>query len=184
MTRTERTLLGATAGVALLAAGYATPARAEIPVIDTAALGEWIVSLADDAKAYALQLQQYLTQMKQYVGEELSWVTQASQYATQLQQYANELQMFVNFVHNPSLGTAMALLSAAASATACRSTLMRSWALWTALSMARAGCRKSAGYWARCRAWSAGHIRPRTSTPRRMEAGQVGAHCAGQRHRW
>ena len=113
MTRTRRMLLGATAGIALLAAGYSTPARAEIPVIDTAALGEWITSLADDAKAYALQLQQYLTQVKQYVGEELSWVTQASQYATQLQQYANELQMFVNFVHYPSLGTAMALLSSA-----------------------------------------------------------------------
>ena len=40
-------------------------------------------------------------------------MTQASQYATQLQQYANELQMFVNFVHYPSLGTAMALLSSA-----------------------------------------------------------------------
>jgi hypothetical protein len=113
MTRTERRLLGATAAIALLAAGYATPARADLPVIDTAALGEWITSLADDAKAYALQLQQYLTQMKQYVGEEMSWVTQASQYTTQLQQYANELQMFTSFVHNPSLGTAMALLSAA-----------------------------------------------------------------------
>ena len=113
MTRTRRMLLGATAGIALLAAGYSTPARAEIPVIDTAALGEWITSLANDAKAYALQLQQYLTQVKQYVGEELSWVTQASQYATQLQQYANELQMFINFVHYPSLGTAMALLSSA-----------------------------------------------------------------------
>jgi conjugal transfer/entry exclusion protein len=113
MTRTRRILLGTTAGIALLVAGYSTPARAEIPVIDTAALGEWITSLANDAKAYALQLQQYLTQVKQYVGEELSWVTQASQYATQLQQYANELQMFINFVHYPSLGTAMALLSSA-----------------------------------------------------------------------
>jgi conjugal transfer/entry exclusion protein len=113
MTRTRRMLLGATAGIALLAAGYSVPARAEIPVIDTAALGEWIVSLANDLKAYALQLQQYLTQVKQYVGEELSWATQASQYATQLQQYANEVQMFINFVHYPNLGMAMALLSSA-----------------------------------------------------------------------
>ena len=113
MTRTRRMLLGATAGIALLAAGYSVPARAEIPVIDTAALGEWIVSLANELKAYALQLQQYLTQVKQYVGEELSWATQASQYATQLQQYANEVQMFINFVHYPNLGMAMALLSSA-----------------------------------------------------------------------
>ena len=84
-----------------------------IPVIDTAALGEWIISLANDVKAYALQLQQYLTQVKQYVGEELSWATQASQYATQLQQYANEAQMLINFVHYPNLGLAMALLSSA-----------------------------------------------------------------------
>ena len=113
MTRTRRMLLGATAGIALLAAGYSVPARAEIPVIDTAALGEWIVSLANELKAYALQFQQYLTQVKQYVGEELSWATQASQYATQLQQYANEVQMFINFVHYPNLGMAMALLSSA-----------------------------------------------------------------------
>ena len=113
MTRTKRTLLGTTMGLALLAGCYSTPAQADIPVIDTAALGEWVTSLADDVKAYALQLQQYLTQIKQYAGEELSWVTQSSQYATQLQQYANELQMFISFVHNPSLGTALALLSAA-----------------------------------------------------------------------
>ena len=91
MTRTRRMLLGATAGIALLAAGYSVPARAEIPVIDTAALGEWIVSLANELKAYALQLQQYLTQVKQYVGEELSWATQASQYATQLSVHVNHL---------------------------------------------------------------------------------------------
>ena len=90
-----------------------TPARADLPVIDTAALGEWATSLFNDAKAYALQLQQYATEVKTYIGDELSWATQAQQYATQLQQYANELQMFISFVHNPSLGTAMGLLSAA-----------------------------------------------------------------------
>jgi conjugal transfer/entry exclusion protein len=113
MTRAKRSLLGATAAIALLGTVYSAPARADLPVIDFAALGEWVQSIAADAKAYALQLQQYLTQVKQYVGEELSWVTQASQYATQLQQYANELQMYLNFVHNPNLGTAMALLSSA-----------------------------------------------------------------------
>ena len=113
MTGTKRSLLGATAAIALLATVYSAPARADLPVIDFAALGEWVQSIAADAKAYALQLQQYLTQVKQYVGEELSWVTQASQYATQLQQYANELQMYLNFVHNPNLGTAMGLLSSA-----------------------------------------------------------------------
>ena len=113
MTGTKRSLFGATAAIALLATVYSAPARADLPVIDFAALGEWVQSIAADAKAYALQLQQYLTQVKQYVGEELSWVTQASQYATQLQQYANELQMYLNFVHNPNLGTAMGLLSSA-----------------------------------------------------------------------
>ena len=93
MTRTRRSLLSATAAIALLVAVYSTPARADVPVIDFAALGEWMQSIADDAKAYGLQLQQYLTQIKQYAGEELSWATQASQYATQLQQYANELQI-------------------------------------------------------------------------------------------
>jgi conjugal transfer/entry exclusion protein len=113
MTGTKRSLLGAAAAITLLATVYSAPARADLPVIDFAALGEWVQSIAADAKAYALQLQQYLTQVKQYVGEELSWVTQASQYATQLQQYANELQMYLNFVHNPNLGTAMGLLSSA-----------------------------------------------------------------------
>jgi conjugal transfer/entry exclusion protein len=93
--------------------GVSTAARADYPVIDFANLTEWATSLADDAKTYGLQLQQYATQVKQYVGEELSWVKQASQYATQLQQYALETTQFVNFVHNPSLGTAMGFLSGA-----------------------------------------------------------------------
>lgn len=113
MTRGRRYLIGTTAAVGLLFACNATPAGATIPVIDTAALAQWATSLFDDARAYALQLQQYLTEVKTYIGDQLSWVTQASQYATQLQQYANELQMFISFVHNPSLGAAMGLLSAA-----------------------------------------------------------------------
>ena len=113
MKRIRRNLLCTTAGIALLAGFCATPARADLPVIDMAALAEWAQSLVDDAKAYALQLQQYLTELKTYIGDELSWATQAQQYATQLQQYTNELQLFISFVHNPSLGGAMALLSAA-----------------------------------------------------------------------
>ena len=113
MTRTKRSLLGATAAIALLAVVHSTPARADLPVIDFAALGEWAQSIADDAKAYALQLQQYLTQAKEWATQHLQWAQQLQQYTVQLQQYANELQMFVNFVHNPSLGGAMALLSVA-----------------------------------------------------------------------
>lgn len=113
MTPTRRSLIGTTAAIALLATCYAAPARATLPVIDTAALGEWATSLFNDAKAYALQLQQYFTEVKTYIGDEFSWLKQVQQYATQLQQYANELQMFISFVHNPSLGAAMGLLSAA-----------------------------------------------------------------------
>ena len=112
MTPTKRYLIGTTAGIALLFACLSTPARANLPVIDTAALGEWATSLFNDAKAYALQVQQYLTEVKTYIGDEFSWAKQAQQYATQLQQYANELEMFISFVHNPSLGAAMGLLSA------------------------------------------------------------------------
>ncbi len=46
MTRARRVLLGAAAGIAL-AAGYSTPARADLPVIDTAALGQWAQQLAE-----------------------------------------------------------------------------------------------------------------------------------------
>ncbi len=113
MTPTRRYLVGTTAGIALLAACYVAPARADLPVIDSAALGEWATALFNDAKAYALQLQQYATEVKTYIGDELSWLRQAQQYATQLQQYANELAMFISFVHNPSLGTAMGLMSTA-----------------------------------------------------------------------
>ena len=113
MKRARRYLIGTTAAVALLAICDSTPAGASMPVIDTAALAEWAVSLFNDLKAYALQLQQYAVEVKTYIGDQLSWATQSQQYATQLQQYANELQMFISFVHNPSLGATMGLLSAA-----------------------------------------------------------------------
>ncbi len=68
MTRVRRVLLGMAAGIAL-AAGYSLPARAELPVIDTAALGQWAQQLQNDVKAYALDLQHY-------AGEVKSWATQ------------------------------------------------------------------------------------------------------------
>jgi hypothetical protein len=92
MTKTKCILLGTVAGTALLIA-VDRGASAEVPVIDTAALGEWVSQLADDAKAYALQVEKYAKQV--------------SQYTTQLQQYTQEIQLFQNFYHNPSLGAAL-----------------------------------------------------------------------------
>jgi hypothetical protein len=108
----KRTLLGGVAAIALLAA-IEEPASADVPVIDTAALGEWAQNLVTQAKQYATQIQQYITETKEYIGDELSWTTQLAQYARQGQQYITELQQFLAFVHNPSLGSAMGLLSMA-----------------------------------------------------------------------
>ena len=98
MTKTKCILLGTVAGIALLIA-VDRGANAEVPVIDTAALGEWVSQLADDAKAYALQVEKYAKQV--------------SQYTTQLQQYTQEIQLFQNFYHNPSLGAALGVLMGA-----------------------------------------------------------------------
>lgn len=91
----------------------ATDALADIPVFDGAALAQAITQVADDAKAYALQLSQYVMQAKQWATENLSWLQQVQQYTLQGEQYVNELQLFMNFYHNPSLGAAFGLLSAA-----------------------------------------------------------------------
>jgi conjugal transfer/entry exclusion protein len=98
MTKTKCILLGTIAGITLLVA-VDRGANAEIPVIDTAALGEWVSQLANDATAYALQVEKYEKQI--------------SQYTTQLQQYAQETQLFENFYHNPSLGAALGVLMGA-----------------------------------------------------------------------
>jgi conjugal transfer/entry exclusion protein len=98
MTMRKRLLLGAAAGVVLLAA-VVRDARADIPVIDVSALAEWVTQIANDAKAYALQGEQFLKQNQQYI--------------TQLQQYAQEIQLYENFFHNPTLGGALGLLTAA-----------------------------------------------------------------------
>ena len=112
MTRARRALLGAAASIGL-AAGYSSPARADLPVIDSAALGQWAQQLGNDVKAYGLQLQQYAGEVKSWATQNLQWLQQIQQYATQLQQYANELTMLENWVHNPSLGSALGLLNIA-----------------------------------------------------------------------
>jgi len=112
MTRAGRALLGMVASVALMA-GYSPPARADLPVIDTAALGQWAQQLQNDVKAYALDLQRYAGEVKSWATQNLQWLQQVQQFATQLQQYANELEMFQNWVHNPSLGAALGLLNIA-----------------------------------------------------------------------
>ncbi len=112
MTRVRRALLGMAAGIAL-AAGYSLPARADLPVIDTAALGQWAQQLQNDVKAYALDLQRYAGEVKSWATQNLQWLQQVQQYTTQLQQYTNELTMLENWVHNPSLGSALGLLNIA-----------------------------------------------------------------------
>jgi hypothetical protein len=112
MIRVRRALLGATA-VIVLAAGYSPPANADLPVIDTAAVGQLAHQLANDIKAYGLQLQQYAGEVKSWATQHLQWLQQLQQYAVQLQQYTNELTMIENWVRNPGLGAAMGLLNMA-----------------------------------------------------------------------
>lgn len=88
-------------------------AHADVITFDPAAVTQQIQILGNDIKAYGLQLKQYATQAQQYAQQNLQWVKQVQQYALQAQQYENELQMFMNFYHNPSLGSAIGLLSAA-----------------------------------------------------------------------
>lgn len=112
MIRARCALLGMAAGIAL-ATGYSSPANADLPVVDTAALGRWAQQLGNEVKAYGLQLQQYAGELKSWATQNLQWLQQIQQYATQLQQYTNELEMLQNWVHNPSLGGALGLLNIA-----------------------------------------------------------------------
>ena len=112
MIRARRALLAAAAGIAL-AAGYSARVAADVPVIDTAAVAQLAHQLANDVKAYGLQLQQYAGEVKSWATQNLQWLEQLQQYSVQLQQYANELTMLQNWVHNPSLGAAMGLLNIA-----------------------------------------------------------------------
>lgn len=112
MIRSRRALVAAAAGIAL-AAGYSARVAADVPVIDTAALGQWAQQLGNEVKAYGLQLQQYAGEVKSWATQNLQWLQQLQQYSVQLQQYTNELAMLDNWVHNPSLGAAMGLLNIA-----------------------------------------------------------------------
>src|SRR5271165_4309682 len=112
MTFTRRVLLGAVGGITFTVS-YSTLARADLPVIDTVALGQWAQQLQNDVKAYALDLQRYVGEVKSWATQNLQWLQQVQQYTTQLQQYANEVEMFQNWVHNPNLGGAMGFLNIA-----------------------------------------------------------------------
>jgi hypothetical protein len=96
-------LLAGVCAVSLLIAAE-RPAKADLPVIDIANLAQAIKSWTTDINIwinsnFALEIQG------------LQWLKQQAQYLLQLQQYANEIQMFINWVHDPTLGGAMALLS-------------------------------------------------------------------------
>lgn len=67
-------------------------ARADFPVID-------LVSTAQEAKTYLVEAEQY--------------AKQGAQYVLQGQQFETETTQLLAFVHNPNLGSAMALLNAA-----------------------------------------------------------------------
>lgn len=112
MTRGRRALFAAAAGIAL-AVGYSARVAADVPVIDTAAVAQLAHQLANDVKAYGLQLQQYAGEVKSWATQNLQWLQQLQQYSVQLQQYTNELTMLQNWVRNPSLGAAMGLLNIA-----------------------------------------------------------------------
>ena len=81
-----------TSGLAVvgLAAAVCMPAEAEIPVIDSTNLAQQIKGYLQDLKGYATQLQQLQQEMQQ-----VQWL----------------ISTYQSFVHDPSLGGAMALLN-------------------------------------------------------------------------
>jgi hypothetical protein len=83
-----------------------TYARADLPVID-------VTAIADAVKAYALQIQQLATEIKTWVTENLSWLTELKELEEDIQMVANLVTMVNNFIHFPSLGTAMGLMNMA-----------------------------------------------------------------------
>jgi len=102
-------LAGALAGVC--AVGLIGPAHAVEIVEDPTSIGEEIAQIANQIKQYALDLKIWANSEFAVEIQALQWAKQQAQYLTQLQQYANDVQMLVNWVHDPSLGGAMALLS-------------------------------------------------------------------------
>lgn len=99
--------------LAVVAALLCLQAEAQVQTNSVVEDANFLQSLQNEAKAYALQVQQELTETQQLIGSQLSWAKQALQYSTQLQQYAQEIQLYENFFHYPSLGASMGLLQAA-----------------------------------------------------------------------
>jgi len=78
----------------------ASNARADLPVID-------VTAIADAVKSYAVQIQQLATEIKTWVTENLSWLTELKELEEDIQTVSNLVMMVDNFIHYPSLGTAM-----------------------------------------------------------------------------
>jgi hypothetical protein len=74
-------------------------AEAQIPVTDVASLGQEVKSYLQDLKSYATQLQQL-----QQAAQQVQWA----------------ISTYESFVHDPSLGGAMALLGQSESTIRCR----------------------------------------------------------------
>lgn len=101
-----RMLLLAVALVSFMGVIPVRNARADLPVID-------ITAIADAVKAYAVQIQQLATEIKTWVTENLSWLTELKELEEDIQTVANLAMMVENFIHYPSLGTAMGLMNMA-----------------------------------------------------------------------
>lgn len=107
LTRFTTTISAAALALGL---GMATPARAQMSV-DCINCVDLPTSWLQEGAEIAQMVKQYTLDVKEFIGDELSWAVQAQQYALQVQQYANEIQMFINWVHMPTLGGALGLLS-------------------------------------------------------------------------
>jgi len=92
----RNTLVAAVAFAALLA----TPAMADLPVVDPASLVAQAKALEQQVKTFVLDNQEYVTQLKQ-------WATQAQQYTMQGQQYLTEATQLAALVQHPNLGAAL-----------------------------------------------------------------------------
>lgn len=68
-------------------------------VFDPTSFAQLIKQYAQDVQAFVLQNKQYFTQVQEF--------------ALQIQQFATEVQMFINWVHDPTLGAALGLLTVA-----------------------------------------------------------------------
>jgi hypothetical protein len=105
-----RPLLMAGVSVCFLFCGRA---QAQVQTNSVVENANFLQSLTNQVKEYALDVQRQITETEQLLGSQMSWAKQTLQYATQLQQYAQAIQLYENFFHYPSLGAAMGLMSAA-----------------------------------------------------------------------